>query len=438
MDFLDGSLVGLLWFLVCIVIIVTVHEYGHYIVGRLSGIKAEVFSIGFGPQLFSRTDRHGTRWQVAAIPLGGYVRFKGDADAASRPGDVAGLTEAEKRQTMQGAPLWARSATVMAGPFANFLLSFLIFMGVLLAQGLAVDEPRIGALRPVPGIEGTLQPGDRVVALEGTATPDFSAFFTRAAELSDRKTVSYEVERSGQTQTITAPNPLPALVDQVQPQSAAMDAGLKSGDVVLKADGQDIASFTQLPDLVAATEGKPITLTIWRQGETFDATMTPRRRDLPLAEGGFETRWLVGLTSAPLIEPETRTPGVFEAAGLAFRQGVSVIRVNIEGLAWMIAGKISTCNVSSPVGMAKVVAAAAEDGAQTFLQTLAMISLAIGFLNLFPIPVLDGGHLVFHLYEGVTGKPPSDRVMQVLMTAGMALLLGVMLFALSNDLFRCA
>lgn len=431
------SILGIFWFLVVIVIIVTVHEFGHYIVGRWSGIKADVFSVGFGPQVWARTDRQGTRWQLAAIPLGGYVKFRGDSDAASRPGDISTLTPAERRQTMQGAPLWARSATVLAGPMANFLLAFVIFLGVIFWQGLAVDEVKVGEVRAMPGAEA-LQPGDRITALDGTETPDFTAFFQKAAEIPDEATVSYRITRAGQDLTVSAPNPLPPLVDQVQPQSAAMDAGMQAGDVILKAGGQTIASFTQLPDLVAATNGQPITLTVWRAGQTFDLTMTPRRRDLPLPEGGFETRWLIGLSAAPLIAPETRTPGLVEAAGLAFSQGVAVIRVNLEGLVWMVAGRISTCNVSSPVGMATVVAAAARDGLESFVQTLAMISLAIGFLNLFPIPVLDGGHLVFHLYEGITGKPPSDRAMQALMTLGMVVLVGVMLFAFSNDLFRCA
>ncbi|MCW1917720.1 RIP metalloprotease RseP [Rhodobacter sp. KR11] len=427
-------MIGILWFLLAIVIIVTVHEYGHYIVGRWSGIKAEVFSIGFGPKLFSRVDRHGTRWQVAAIPLGGYVKFKGDADAASAPGDVSGLSDAERRQTMQGAPLWARSATVLAGPFANFLLFFVIFVSVIFAQGLATDEVRIGKTTELGAI---FQAGDRIVSVDGQETPDFAAFYEVAGTLTGKAQVAYQVERAGQTLSLTGPNPLPPLVGEVMLKSAAMEAEMQPGDIILRAAGQDIASFDQLPDIVKASDGKPVELTIRRADQTFDLTMTPRRMDLPKAEGGFETRWLIGLSPGALFEPETRTPGLWEASTLAVTQGITVIRVNLEGMVAMVAGKISTCNLSSPVGMAGAVAAAAEVGFDRFIQTVAVFSLAIGLLNLFPIPVLDGGHLVFHVYEALTGKPPSDRVMQVLMTAGMALLLGVMLFALSNDLYRC-
>ena len=427
-------MIGILWFLLAIVIIVTVHEYGHYIVGRWSGIKADVFSIGFGPKLFSRTDRHGTRWQVAAIPLGGYVKFKGDADAASAPGDIAGLSPEERRQTMQGAPLWARSATVLAGPFANFLLSFLIFLAVILTLGVASDEVRVGKTSAL----GTMfQEGDRITALDGQETPDFAAFYEVAATLTAKPEVTYQVERAGESVTLTGPNPLPPLVGEVMQRSAALEAEMQVGDVILRAGGQDIASFDQLPDIVKASEGAPVELTIRRGDQTFDLTMTPRRMDLPKPEGGFETRWLIGLSPAALFEPETRTPGLWEASSLAVTQGITVIRVNLEGIVAMVVGQISTCNLSSPVGMAGAVAAAAELGFERFIQTVAVFSLAIGLLNLFPIPVLDGGHLVFHVYEALTGKPPSDRVMQVLMMAGMSILIGVMLFALSNDLYRC-
>ena len=431
------EVVGVLWFLLALVVIVTVHEYGHYIVGRWSGIKAEVFSVGFGQVIYSRTDRHGTRWQLAAIPLGGYVKFKGDSDASSRPtaGGLEGLSAAERRQTMQGAPLWARSATVLAGPFANFLLAVAILVGLIFWQGIAVNEVRVGSVAPMA--QGVLQEGDVIRAIDGQETPDFTAFYTVADGLADKARVTYLVDRAGSEVTTEGPNPLPPLVGQVMLKSAALEADLREGDLIVKAGGQDIASFGQLPDIVKAGDGAPVTLTVQRDGKSFDLTLTPRRSDLPKAEGGFETRWLIGLNAGALFEPATRTPGVLEATGLAIEQGFRVLRLNLEGVGAMILGDISTCNLSSPVGMAGAVAAAAERGAVDYLGTLAMISLAIGLLNLFPIPVLDGGHLVFHLYEGVTGKPPSDRAMQVLMTTGLTLLIGVMLFALTNDLWRC-
>ncbi|NBZ87890.1 RIP metalloprotease RseP [Stagnihabitans tardus] len=432
------EVIGVLWFLVALVVIVTVHEYGHYIVGRWSGIKAEVFSIGFGQVIYSRTDRHGTRWQIAAIPLGGYVKFKGDSDASSRPtaGGLEGLSAAERRQTMQGAPLWARSATVLAGPFANFLLAVAILVGLIFWQGLPVNEVRVGSVAPMA--QGVLQEGDLIQAIDGQETPDFTAFYTVADGLSTKPRVAYQIERAGAEVTVEGPNPLPPLVGQVMLKSAALEADLRPGDLIVKAGGQDIASFGQLPDIVKAGDGAPVTLTVQRDGESFDLTLTPRRSDLPKAEGGFETRWLIGLNAGSLFEPATRTPGVLEATGLAVEQGFGLLKVNVEGVVAMLAGKISVCrNLSSPVGMAQAVAQAAEQGAAAYLSLLAVFSLGIGLMNLFPIPVLDGGHLVFHLYEAVTRRPPSDRAMQVLMMAGIAVLVSIMLYAVLSDLVGC-
>lgn len=427
-------------FLVAIVVIVTVHEFGHYIVGRWTGIHAEVFSLGFGKTLWSRIDKRGTRWQIAALPLGGYVKFLGDSDAASRPdhGVMGDLSAQEKRHTMHGAPLWARSATVIAGPLANFILAFVLFFAVILSKGVAVDQPQIGSLREVPFATPNLQVGDLITAVEGQPTPDLATFFTVADELDGKSSVAYQVTRKGQSLTLQGPNPLPAVAESVQPQSAALDAGIFAGDVILKAAGQDIASFSQLPKIVEATSGKPIALTVWRAGKTFDVTLSPRRRDLPTADGGFETRWLIGISGGVLFDPVMRKPTMTEALSTAWNQGFYLVKTNLSGLGFMIAGKISSCNMSSPIGMAKVVGAAARSGLETFLQTLALVSLSIGLLNLFPIPVLDGGHLVFHIWEATTGHPPSERVLQALMTLGLGLLLGLMIFAVSNDLFRCS
>lgn len=427
-------------FIAALLVIVAVHEFGHYIIGRLCGIHAEVFSLGFGPQLWSRTDRHGTRWQIALLPFGGYVKFLGDADAASRPDAAAmvGLTPQERRHTMQGAPLWARSATVVAGPAFNIALTLLLFFGTILYTGVAVDQPVIGALRPVPYQQDGLLVGDRILALNGTSTPDLTTFFKVADKLGPLLTVEYQVERGDTTLTVQAPHPLPPVAAAVYPQSAALDAGLKPGDFILRAAGQPIATFTQLPALVEAAGGQPIPLTVWRDGETFDLSLTPRRRDLPTADGGFETRWLIGLSGGMLFDPEIRTPGLGEAVSLSWNQTWYMAKTTMSGLGHIISGAISSCNISGPIGMAKVVGAAARSGWQTFIQTVALLSLSIGLLNLFPIPVLDGGHLVFHVWEATTGRAPSDRALQVLMSVGLALLIALMVFAMSNDLFRCS
>lgn len=424
--------------LVVIVIIVTIHEYGHYIVGRWCGIHAEVFSIGFGRPIWSRVDKHGTRWQIALIPLGGYVRFMGDADAASRPGTLPlGLTATERRHTMQGAPLWARSSTVLAGPAFNIILTLVLFFGLIMWSGVSDDSSVIGSIKDMPGEQVPLRVGDRIVSLDGIETPDFEALATQAKTLTDRPEVTYVIERDGETLTIVGPNPVPPLVQSVTLNSAAEDAGLQVGDLFVAVDGLPITAFDQMPPLVEASQGAPMALTIRRGDETIDLTLTPRRADLPNADGGFDTRWLIGVTGGQLFGPTTRNPSLFEAASLSVERSWFMAKTNLNGIAQIILGTISSCNLSGPIGMAKVAAAAVQSGFETFVGTLALMSLTIGLANLLPIPVLDGGHLVFHLYEAITGRPPTDGVLQVLMTFGLTILIGLMLFAFSNDLFLC-
>ena len=435
---------GLIWtlvaFVIAILIIVAVHEFGHYIVGRWTGIHAEVFSLGFGPVLFSRQDKHGTRWQIAALPLGGYVKFLGDANAASAPDGtaMAGLSPGERRHTMHGAPLWARMATVAAGPFFNVALTILVFCGVLLWSGIATDEAVVGKLRAMPFAMPSdgqgLLPGDRILAVNGVETADLQGYFETVTNLPPSASVTYKVDRAGVVQDISGPHPLPAVVVSVIPQSAAMDAGLQPGDVILSASGTPVSTFAELPAIVEASAGAAVPLSVWRAGETFEVTLTPRRRDLPTADGGFETRWLVGLSGGYLFDPETRRPGPWETITLAVDQTWYVAKTSLSGIWHIVTGSISSCNISGPIGMAEVMGDAARSGFESFIQTIAVLSLGIGILNLFPIPVLDGGHLVFHVWEAATGRPPNDRALRILMAVGLVLLLALMAFALSNDL----
>jgi regulator of sigma E protease len=426
-----------LFFLLAIAIIVAIHEYGHYIVGRWCGIHAEVFSLGFGPVLASRRDKRGTKWQLAAIPFGGYVKFMGDADAASvRSGALEGLSAAERRRTMAGAPLWARTLTVLAGPVANFLLGFLILASFYMLSGVPANPPVIAEIRAVAQGPGDLRAGDRVLALNGTETPTVEAFRDAYLALPAEPEVRWTIERDGQTIAITGPHPNAPLVREVHPKSAAGDAGLEEGDNILAANGQPVAAFEELPDIVKAANGAPVTLSVWRNGQTFEVTMTPRWRDLPKVGGGFEKRLLLGLTSAPLVEFETVTPGLVETVTTAAGQTWALITNSLSGLWHIVTGMISACNLSGPIGMAEVMGEAGLQGADVFIQRLAILSIGIGLLNLLPIPVLDGGHLVFYAYEAVARRPPADRALRFLMTVGLTLLLSVMAFALTNDI-RC-
>ncbi|TCO69776.1 RIP metalloprotease RseP [Rhodovulum euryhalinum] len=427
-------------FVVALSIIVTVHEYGHYIVGRWSGIKADVFSLGFGPVLASRTDRHGTQWQIAALPLGGYVRFLGDASASSAKAspDVAGMDAETRRHTMHGAPLWARTATVAAGPLFNFALAILVFAALSLIRGVAVEPPTVADLADLPpaAVAGAeLAPGDTILALNGTPTPDYAAFYTVVETLPMDAPPVYTVRRDGAEREVTGPYPFPPIVASVQPQTAASDAGMRPGDVILALDGTPISAFRELQQRVAASAGAPIDVTVWRAGETLNFNLTPKSMDLPMPDGSFETRWLIGMTGGLAFESATRVPGPVEALEYGVDQLGFILQSSLSSLYHMVTGAISSCNLSGPIGIAESSGAAASQGLETFIWFIAMLSAAVGLLNLFPIPVLDGGHLVFYLYEGITGRPPSDRAMRFLTAAGLALLIGLMSFALTNDIF---
>ncbi|MCE0504937.1 RIP metalloprotease RseP [Roseivivax sp. GX 12232] len=434
---------GLLWtllaFVVALSVIVAIHEYGHYIVGRWSGIDADVFSLGFGPVIYAREDKRGTRWQVALFPLGGYVKFRGDANASGGKDDAAmqELSEAEKRRTMNGAPLWARAATVAAGPVFNFILSILVFTGVFMARGVVSEPITVGDLRPLPSVQ-QLEPGDEIVEIAGNVPPSFDSSTTFESfldELPLEPVLDYTVQRGGERLVVDGPYVYPPIATSVVPRSAADDAGFRQGDVILTIDGTEVFAFEQLRERVEGSEGAPLDLEIWRDGEVIETTLTPRRTDEPQPDNSFRTVYRIGIVGGMFFEPATEAPG----PGTAFLSGVSqtgaIIQGSISGLWHMITGAISTCNLSGPIGIAETSGSMASQGTTNFIWFIAVLSTAVGLLNLFPVPVLDGGHLCFYAYEAVAGKPPSDRALRVLMSVGLAIILSIMVLGITNDLF---
>ncbi len=439
-----GSLfTTILAFVVALSVIVAIHEYGHYIVGRWSGIKAEVFSLGFGPVLFSRMDKHGTRWQFALLPFGGYVKFLGDANAASANTDDSAIQEMSpemRRQTMQGAPLWARSATVAAGPIFNFILSIVVFAGLMMFQGKVAEPLVVGEVSPMPGEEITLQPGDQLLAIEDIAVPSFEesgAFDELIDSLPIAARLTYSVNRDGTEIDVTGPYPMPPRAVNISPQSAAYAIDMKQGDVITSVDGKPISAFSELKEIVETGNGRVLQLQVWRDGEMLDFALAPRRVDEPQPEGGFKTNWRIGISGGLAFEPATERLGFGDAVAGGFERTGQVIETSLSGIYHLIAGKISSCNMTGPIGIAQVSGAMVRQGADSFILFIAFLSTAVGLLNLFPIPVLDGGHLVFYAYEAVAGKPPSDKALRVLMSVGLTLILGLMVFAIGTDLF-CA
>lgn len=429
-------------FIVALSIIVAVHEYGHYIVGRWSGIHADVFSVGFGPILFSRVDKRGTRWQIAALPFGGFVKFAGDANAASGKDsdamDAVSDDPAALRRTMHGAPLWARSATVAAGPVFNFLMSISVFAAMFLVQGQPRDPLTVGEMLVLPQGTYDLRAGDEIFAVAGIPTPsledgtEWSAF---TGSVPEEPALEYTVLRDGVKMTVLGPYLTPPYVQQVAPRSAADDIDLKPGDVITAVDGSPIFAFEDLRRAVEGSQGRVLLLDVWRDGEDLQFALAPKRVDEPQPEGGFETQWRIGIIGGTAFEPATVRTGVVEAVSGGVIQTWSVIDNSLSGLYHMITGAISTCNMSGVIGIAETSGSMASQGADNFIWFIAVLSVAVGLLNLFPIPALDGGHLVFYAYEAVAGKPPSDRAMQVMMATGLAFILTVMVFAIGNDLF---
>ncbi|QUJ77576.1 RIP metalloprotease RseP [Sulfitobacter albidus] len=437
---------GFIWtmvaFIVALSVIVAIHEYGHYIVGRWCGIKADVFSLGFGPVLFSRFDKHGTKWQVAALPFGGYVKFAGDANAASGKDsgamDEASVDPVRLRATMHGAPLWARALTVAAGPVFNFVLSILVFAGIALSLGSVRDPLTVEAIKPMPNAVEGLQQGDIVREIAGRPVPSrdpIEAYLEYMDSLPLEPVLDYTVERDGAEVTVPGPYPQPALVGGVGPETAAMEAGLQQGDVITAIDGRDVFAFQQLKDAVEGGGGAPLLLDVWRAGETLKFTLVPKSTDEPQPDGSFVNVLRIGISSDSAITAATETPGIGEALSRGVAGMWRIIKGSISGMWHMLTGAISTCNMSGPVGIAKVSGAMASQGTASFINFIAVLSTAVGLLNLFPIPALDGGHLTFYAYEAVRGKPPSDKALNVLMAIGVSLVLALMIFALGNDLF---
>ena len=429
----DAS-VNIFSFIVALSIIVFIHEYGHYIVGKWCGIKAEIFSIGFGPVIFSRIDRFGTKWQIAALPLGGFVKFIRDDESLNFDKENR---EAEFVQTwsFDTAPLLARALTVVAGPIANFILSFLILISFLLINGMPSNNVILSHVKDHPVVLNPLLPNDEIISINGYETPTLNSFYALVKNEYLKETVNYTIKRNGLVKEMSGPNPFPALIDNVTLRSSAFNAGLKSGDVIQEINGIKIYKFTQLQDLVTSIENYPINLKVWRGGEILDFLVTPKLVDYPKQGGGFDKRKLIGITAGSLFEFERTRINFFKATWLSIQQIYWIITGSLDGIKNIIIGSISTCNLQGPIGIASTAGDAAQQGIGTFLRIIAVLSTAIGMLNLFPIPMLDGGHLLFYTYEGIFRKAPSEKIIKFLTLIGIFLLITLMMVAVSSDLF---
>ncbi len=362
---IGSSLHTIFFFILAISALVSVHEYGHFWVARRCGVRVEVFSIGFGRELFGWNDRHGTRWRISALPLGGYVRFFGDADAASaRQVDAAGLSPAERSVSYQGQSVGRRAAIAAAGPIANFLLAIALFFALFITLG----------------------------------------------------------------QPFTAP-----VVDQVSPGSAAQAAGIQPGDRFLAVDGRDIESFEDLRLLMRLNQGTPVTVTLERAGAPLELTVTPSIVEIDNGQGGKQKVGQLGVAPAGV---EFKERGFFDSIWYATREVGSVIDVTATAVGQMVAGTRGTEELGGPLRIADMSGRMARLGIENFIWLIAALSVNLALFNLLPVPMLDGGHLLFYAFEAIRGRPLGERIQEFGFRIGLAMVLTLMVFATWNDLVQ--
>ena len=427
-------------FLIVLTVVVFVHEFGHYIVGRWCGIRAQVFSVGFGKPLYWRTDRHGTKWQIAALPLGGFVKFVGDMDPASagRAPDDA-LTAEEQESAFHNASLLSRTLTVFAGPFANFVLSVLIFTAIVLPLEQGSSKPVIGEITEKAGPDVGFQAGDAVRSIDGQPIEEFADIVKILTER-DSEYLPAIVERDDTEQEITVFFHQPAEVTAVTAGMPAEAAGMKPGDMIVEIDGEPIPTFRALQlSTSAKPHGAEMEVVVLRDGERVTMSFVPDliRRVHPVT-GDEVLLPTMGISSEVFggIKPSTEPVAVHTALWIGVKETWRVISGTLGYIGDMIFEGADTSQLGGPIRIAEISGDAAQQGFSSMIWLIAVLSTSIGLINLFPIPILDGGHLMFYAIEFVRGRPVGETWMKVSTMIGLSLVLLLMVFATYNDLVR--
>lgn len=357
-------------FLFVLTVIVFVHELGHFLVARYFGVKVDTFSIGFGREIWGRTDSKGTRWKLSWLPLGGYVKFAGDADASSRTDRdaIARMSDDERAGAFQLKPLYQRALVIAAGPGANFVFAIVIFALLFMTLGRQI---------------------------------------------------------------------VPAIVADVRPDSAAAEAGFHPGDAIIEADGIEIETFSDLQRIVATSAGVAIDFVVERDAREIVLQATPRATEITDRFGNVQRIGILGITNrvdADAVRLERYGP--VEAVWRAMAETWFIVDRTFSYLGRMITGAEDTSQLSGPIGIAKVSGDVAGISLIALINFMALVSISIGLVNLFPIPVLDGGHLLYYAFEAATGRPLGERAQEMGFRLGLALVLSLMLLATWNDLVR--
>ena len=368
-----GGVVGyVVPFLFVLTVVVFFHELGHFLVARWCGIRVLVFSLGFGPEIVGFDDRYGTRWKLSAIPLGGYVKFFGDDNAASVPNHdaAAAMNETERKDSFIHKPVGPRAAVVAAGPIANFILAIAIFAGIFMTVGKQITTAR---------------------------------------------------------------------VDAVQADSAAQAAGFKPGDLVLSIGGTQIGSFADMQRIVSISAGEPLTVEVERGGTQVTLTATPQMRELKDNFGNTHRLGVLGISrSMAPGDIKTERAGPLQAVVMGAQETWFVVDRTLAYIGGVFAGREAADQLGGPIRIAQVSGQVATAGFTALIHLTAVLSVSIGLLNLFPIPLLDGGHLLFYGIEAVRGKPLSERAQEFGFQIGLAIVVMLMIFATFNDIIHLA
>jgi regulator of sigma E protease len=451
MSLLQTGIIGVLAFIFILGAAVTLHEFGHFIVAKLLGIRVETFSFGFGPRLFGRKIGD-TDYRISAIPLGGYVKLGGDESNAPIEGEGASDIPAHARFDLR--PRWQRILVALAGPAMNVLTALSIpFAGALIYGVQATPPPVVGQILPGGAAEvAGLKPGDRIVAFDGNENPKWRTVADDAL-LSPGQPMPLEVDRNGQRIQLTIkPTPhteegetagfldflpdygaVPIVVRNVEPNTPAAEAGLSVGDRIVAVNGEPVKSAEQVTQLIREHKGQPVTLRVDRGGKAVDITATARR----LSDGKERLGFL------PDEEIPYQRVGVGKALNEAVESNVEFIRVTGKAMGQLFAGKRSVRNtISGPIGIYRVASTSAiRLGWAGVFATLGFLSLNLGVFNLLPIPVLDGGAIFLLLIEGAlatVGMKISLAVRERIQQVGFVFVLLLMVFVITNDLLKQA
>lgn len=435
-------------------ILVTVHEFGHFWVARRCGVKVLKFSVGFGPALFSWKDKQDTQYALAAIPLGGYVKMLDEREAE--------VPDAQLHMAFNRKSVWQRIAVVSAGPIANFLFAIFAFW-LMFVTGVTGLAPTLGEIEKgsISDLAG-LNKGDEILSIDGHKVANWQdANLALVRRIGETGVIEVEVQPQGSSANISRklninqwmtdeenPNPFKSLgfsiwrptvipeLGQISEDGRAKEAGLRPGDVLISVDGQVIDDWSNWVKTIQQNPEVTLAIEILRGDERLQVSLTPKEK---YDEKGNRQGYIGAGVVAPKW-PESmirhNTLGPIDALGAGLAKTWDMTTLTLESIGKMINGLLSVKNLSGPITIAKVAGASVEGGFEAFLAFLAYLSISLGVLNLLPIPVLDGGHLLFYIIEAIKGSPVPEKVQMIGFQFGMMLILGIMALAIFNDISR--